>query len=86
MIGLSFADIAVIILYFGIIIGIGVWASRKIRDEEDFLLGGRGFGKLVQTFASFGSGTSVENAVGVVTTTFTNGASGMWSAMLTLFA
>lgn len=84
--GLTIADIVVIFLYFGGILGIGIWAGRKVKGEEDFLLGGRTFGKLIQTFASFGSGTHVENAVGVTTTTFTNGASGMWSAMLTLFA
>jgi len=58
MLGLSLLDILVIILYFAVIIGIGVWSSRRIRSQEDFFLAGRGLGKLVQTFAAFGQATS----------------------------
>ncbi len=85
MFGLSWADIAVIAVYFGIVLVIGAWASRRVRGEEDFFLAGRRFGKLIQTFAAFGQGTSADNAVGVSTTTFSNGASGIWSSMLYLF-
>jgi len=53
--------------------------------EEGFFLAGRRFGKFVQTFASFGQGTSADNAVGVTTTTFHNGAAGIWSSLLYLF-
>lgn len=56
-----------------------------MRGEEDFFLAGRRFGKFVQTFAAFGQGTSADNAVGVSTTTFHNGASGIWSSLLYLF-
>ncbi|RPJ38364.1 MAG: sodium:solute symporter family protein [Planctomycetaceae bacterium] len=86
MFGLSLIDIGVIVVYFGIVVGIGFWASRHIRGEEDFFLAGRRFGKFIQTFAAFGQGTSADNAVGVATTTFSNGASGVWSSMLYLFA
>ena len=64
MFGLPWIDIVVIGLYFAAILSIGVWASRRIKNEEDFFLAGRGFGKLVQTFAAFGQGTSADNAVG----------------------
>lgn len=86
MFGLSLIDIAVIVAYFAAVVGIGFWSSRHIRGEEDFFLAGRRFGKFVQTFAAFGQGTSADNAVGVATTTFTNGAAGVWSSMLYLFA
>ncbi|MEM9418590.1 MAG: sodium:solute symporter family protein [Planctomycetota bacterium] len=86
MFGLSIIDILVIIAYFGVVVVIGIWASRNVKGEEDFFLAGRKFGKLVQTFAAFGQGTSADNAVGVSTTTYTNGASGIWSSMLYLFA
>ena len=85
MFGLPFIDIVVIIVYFSVVLTIGVWASRNVNGEEDFFLAGRRFGKLIQTFAAFGQGTSADNAVGVSTTTFNNGASGIWSSMLYLF-
>ena len=86
MFGLTFIDILVVVLYFAVIIGIGVWSSRRISSQEDYFLAGRRFGKLIQTFAAFGQGTSADNAVGVTTTTFTNGAAGIWSSLLYLFA
>jgi Na+/proline symporter len=84
--GLSIADIIVIVVYFAVMVGIGVWASRRIKNQEDYFLAGRRFGKLIQTFASFGQATSADNAVGVTTTTFNNGIAGVWSSLLYLFA
>lgn len=86
MFGLQWIDIAVILVYFGIVIAIGVWASRRIKNQEDYFLAGRRFGKFIQTFAAFGQGTSADNAVGVTTTTFSNGIAGVWSSLLYLFA
>lgn len=86
MYGLHITDIIVIILYLIIIIAIGIWASKRITNQEDYLLGGRRFGKLVQTFASFGQATSADGPVGVATTTFKNGAAGIWSSLLMVFA
>ena len=86
MFGLQWIDITVIVLYFGVVIAIGVWASRRIKNQEDYFLAGRRFGKFIQTFAAFGQGTSADNAVGVTTTTFSNGIAGVWSSLLYLFA
>ncbi len=86
MLGLSITDIVVLVLYFAIIIYIGIRASLRIKDKEDYFLGGRKFGKLVSTFASFGQATSADGPTGVSTTTFNNGASGIWSSLLMLFA
>ncbi len=85
MFGLQLPDIIVIAVYFSVLIGVGIWAARKIKSQEDYLLGGRNFGKLLQTFASFGSATSADGPVGVATTTFHNGAAGIWSALLMVF-
>ena len=85
MFGLSLIDILVILLYFCVIISIGAWSSRRIKNQEDFFLAGRRFGKWIQVFAAFGQGTSSDTAVSVSTTTFTNGASGIWSSLLYLF-
>jgi Na+/proline symporter len=86
MFGLTILDIIVIIIYFLVIIAIGFRASKRIKNQEDYLLGGRRFGKLVQTFASFGQATSADGPVGVATTTFRNGAAGIWSSLLMVFA
>lgn len=85
MFGLSSIDLLVIALYFGVIFYIGIRASYRIKNKEDFFLGGRKFGKLTSTFASFGQATSADGPVGVATTTFNNGASGIWSSLLMLF-
>lgn len=86
MFGLAGIDIAIIVVYFAVVIAIGVWASRRIKNQEDYFLAGRKFGKFIQTFAAFGQGTSADSAVGVTTTTFSNGIAGVWSSLLYLFA
>lgn len=86
MFGLAIADIVVIILYFLGVIGIGIWSMKRIKGEDDFFLGGRKFGKLIQVFAAFGQATSSDSGPSVATTTYHNGAAGVWSALLMLFA
>lgn len=86
MFGLDIADIAVIAGYFLFVIGVGIWSMRRIRNQEDYFLAGRRFGKFVQTFAAFGQATSADSAIGVSTTTFNNGAAGIWSSLNMLFA
>jgi SSS family solute:Na+ symporter len=79
-------DIIVIVAYLSVILGIAFWASKRIKSREDYLLGGRKFGKVIQTFASFGQATSADGPVGVATTTFRNGAAGIWSSLLMAFS
>lgn len=86
MFGLPLLDFLVILAYFCMMIGIGFWAMRRIHNQEDYFLAGRRFGKFIQTFAAFGQATSSDTAVGVTTTTYTNGASGMWSSLVYLFS
>ncbi len=86
MFGLPGIDILVIILYFMVVIFIGFWAMRRIKTQEDYFLGGRRFGKLIQIFAAFGSSTSTDTAVSVTTMTFRNGVAGIWVSLLNLLA
>ncbi len=86
MFGLDIADIVVIAGYFLIVIAVGFWAMRRISNQEDYFLAGRKFGKFIQTFAAFGQATSTDSAIGVSTTTFKNGAAGIWSTLNILFA
>ncbi len=78
-------DYIVLAAYFGVMIVIGVIASWTIKAQEDFFMGGRSFGKLLQTFAAFGAGTGSSDPVNTGRTTFTSGLSGMWSVMSWLF-
>ncbi|MBN2289147.1 MAG: sodium:solute symporter family protein [Candidatus Glassbacteria bacterium] len=85
MIGLSPADFIVIVLYVALMLGIGYWSMRRIKNQEDFFMGGRSFGKLLQVFAMFGSGTSTDSPVGTARNTFVGGLSGIWTVLNYLF-
>ncbi len=78
-------DYVVLLGYFVILIAIGIWSALRTKAQEDFFMGGRSFGKLLQTFAAFGSGTGSSDPVNIGRTTFTSGISGMWSIMSWLF-
>ncbi len=78
-------DVVVLVLYFGIIIGIGIWSMKRVKGQEDYFMGGRGFGKLLQTFAAFGAGTGADEPVRVGSTAWKSGLSGVWSALMWLF-
>ena len=78
-------DIAVLILYFLTMVAIGIWAMRRVKGQEDYFMGGRGFGKLLQTFAAFGAGTGAHEPVKVGSTAWNSGLSGVWSALMWLF-
>ncbi len=78
-------DYIVLFVYFAGMAGIGVWAMRRVKGQEDFFMGGRRFGKLFQTFAAFGAGTGSADPVNTARGTFKNGMSGMWGVMYWLF-
>jgi solute:Na+ symporter, SSS family len=79
--GLSFLDIIVLFLYFVLILFVGLRASLRIKNREDYFMGGRRFGKLIQTFTAYGQATSVENVTATTTMVNTNGASGIWAML-----
>ena len=81
--GLHIIDVIVIFVYFGWIFLIGYRSMKRIKNQEDFFLGGRKFGRLIATFTMFGQGTSSENAVGATTQVKQMGISGI---MLSTFS
>ncbi|MFA9392428.1 MAG: sodium:solute symporter [Prolixibacteraceae bacterium] len=83
--GLQLIDLIAILVYFVAIIIIGFWASRRIKSQEDYFLGGRKFGKFVQTFAAFGQGTSSETAVGMTVIVSRNGVAGILQQLVGIF-
>ena len=82
---MGIVDYIVLFVYFAGMAGIGVWAMRRIKGQEDYFMGGRKFGKLFQTFAAFGAGTGSADPVNTARGTFANGMSGMWGVMYWLF-
>ena len=82
---MTFLDYVVLVGYFLLMAAIGVICMRRVHGQEDFFLGGRGFGRLLQTFAAFGAGTGSGDPVNTGRTSFTSGMSGMWSVMYWLF-
>jgi solute:Na+ symporter, SSS family len=86
--GLALLDLIVIGLYFGVVLYIGFRAMKKVKGQEDFFLGGRSFGKFLQTFSMFGQATSAETAVGMSSTVAQKGLAGVFfnvlSGLLTL--
>ena len=79
--GLTLIDLAVIFVYFVVIIYIAIRAARLVNNREDYFMAGRRFGKLIQTFAAFGQATSVENVTTTTTMVNSNGASGIWAML-----
>jgi len=78
-------DYFVITVYFLILVAIGLYCARKNKKQEDYFLGGRGFGKLMQTFAAFGAGTGPQDPINSGKATYTSGMNGMWVSMYWLF-
>ena len=56
-------DYLVLLFYFMTMIAVGVYSSRLIKGQSDYFMGGRSFGKLLQTFAAFGAGTDRKSVV-----------------------
>jgi len=84
MFGIPLLDFVVVAVYSLLMLGLGVVAMLRIKNQEDFFLGGRRFGKLLQVFSAFGQATSSDNVVGAVTTTTRDGAGGLWSQLTVL--
>lgn len=78
-------DYVVLAVYFLLMAAIGIICMRGVKGQDEYFLGSRGFGKLLQTFAAFGAGTGSSDPVNTGRTTFTSGMSGMWSVMYWLF-
>lgn len=82
LLGLSWLDWGVITLYFAVTLYIGLRTGKKVKTREDYFLGGRKFGKLIQTFAMFGQATSAENAVSATTAVANGGIAGTAATLI----
>lgn len=82
--GIHAADWVILVLYFIVIVAVGVWSASKINNVTDFFMGGRRFGKVFMMFFAFGSGTSSDQAITVVAGTWRAGLAGIWWQFLWL--
>jgi len=67
--------LAAVLLYLAAQLGIGVWISRRIVSEADYLLAGRSLGPLLLTFSVFATWFGAETIVGAAGTTYAEGVS-----------
>jgi Na+/proline symporter len=84
--GLKPIDVAVIIGYFAAVLAIGFWAARRVKNEEDFFLGGRQFGKGLLVMHWLCTGTHSEMAVQIAGATARVGLGGIWYQWMWLFS
>ncbi|MDJ1258098.1 MAG: sodium:solute symporter family protein [Candidatus Midichloria sp.] len=66
-------DIAIIILYFVVCIGIGLYKYKSIKTIEEYTLGGRNFPDLVIITTIFATAVGASSTVGVVEKVYTLG-------------
>ena len=68
---LLFAILGYLVVQFGI----GVWASRRVKDEADYLLAGRSLGYPLATFSFFATWFGAETVMGSAGTAYASGVS-----------
>ena len=72
------AVLVTLIAYKVVLIGIGVWAQRRIRDEDDFFVGGRGVGGFVSGLSYAASTSSAWVLLGYSGFVYAVGVSALW--------
>ena len=85
LLGIEFLDFLVVVVYLFGICALGVWMAKRVKDTSDFFIGNWRFGKALLMMHSFGTGTSSEMPVAVVSNSFKGGFSGIWTQWLYLF-
>jgi len=83
--GLHIIDVAIIVLYFVIIIYIGKRIHEQMKNTDDYFIAGRKMGKIYQFFLNFGASTDASQAAAVSREIYRQGIAGMWIQFLVLF-
>lgn len=69
------APIFALVGFLALQLGIGVWISRRIATENDYLVAGRRLGPLLATFSIFATWFGAETVIGSAGDAFANGVS-----------
>lgn len=64
-----------VLVYMLLQLGIGIWISRRIHTESDYLIAGRSLGYTLATFSIFATWFGAETIVGSAGNAYTNGVS-----------
>jgi SSS family solute:Na+ symporter len=83
--GLHLLDLVVILIFLAGVLFLGWWASRGVKGEGDFFLGGRRMGRTLQFFLSFGNMTDSTGAPTTAGEVYRQGVGGTWLGLQTLF-
>ena len=75
--GLSLIDWLIIVAFLVGLVVVGVRLSARVKDETDYFMGGRRYGKVLMIFFSFASATSSDEAVQVTAGTWRAGLAGI---------
>jgi len=86
VLGFHPVDIVVLIGYLALITYIGKRSARKIKNQEDFFLAGRGVGKLFQFFLNMSTITDAGMAVNTAALAFAKGIGGVWILLAPLLS
>ncbi len=76
--GFHWLDTLVIVLYFVIITGYGLWLTRKIKSSDGYFRGERKFSWWIMMGQAFGTGTHAENFVAQTGASFQLGFASIW--------
>jgi len=66
------------VLYFLLLAGLGIWASRRVRDMKDYYVAGKGLGYWLVSFSSRATGESGWLLLGLTGFGFAFGVKGFW--------
>jgi solute:Na+ symporter, SSS family len=83
--GLHWLDVLVVLTFLGIVLWLGVRASRVTKTTEDFYVAGRRLGKTVQFFLNFGTSTNADQAIVISREVYRQGIGGCGSSILFSF-
>lgn len=72
------ALLATLVVYKLVLLGVGVWASRRNRDDADYYLGGRGLGPWVASISAAASSSSAWTLLGVSGKAYADGMAAIW--------
>ena len=83
---LGWPDWSIVVFYVLVLIGIGVWSLRRVKDVGGFLLGNRKLGPWMMISSTFAGGINANHPVSVAANTYVNGLSGMWLSLAYILA
>lgn len=74
----TYAILLTLVFYNAAVVAIGLWASRRTRDDSDFFLGGRRLGSWVAAISASASSSSAWTLLGVSGAAYSWGLSALW--------